>query len=186
MGIIPSLAIGAAAFGAGELIFHTKEKIEIKDEKVDFNEAIAKAKNQNNKIYNMVSQVEDENLKLRIKDIYTTTLKIIQTVEKKPEKFDKIENFFDYYLPITLNILNKYDEIENQRLTSEESKKFMKQAENMVSKIDEAFKKQLYNLYQSEMVDTDAEMKVFENMLRSDGFVSEDFKTKKDDGKESD
>ena len=36
------------------------------------------------------------------------------------------------------------------------------------------------------MVDTDAEMKVFENMLRSDGFVSEDFKTKKDDGKESD
>ena len=115
-----------------------------------------------------------------------TTLKIIQTVEKKPEKFDKIENFFDYYLPITLNILNKYDEIENQRLTSEESKKFMKQAENMVSKIDEAFKKQLDNLYQSEMVDTDAEMKVFENMLRSDGFVSEDFKTKKDDGKESD
>ena len=78
MGIIPSLAIGAAAFGAGELIFHTKEKIEIKDEKVDFNEAIAKAKNQNNKIYNMVSQVEDENLKLRIKDIYTTTLKILR------------------------------------------------------------------------------------------------------------
>ena len=130
--------------------------------------------------------ITDSNLKLRIKDIYTTTLKIIQTVEKKPEKFDKIENFFDYYLPITLNILNKYDEIENQRLTSEESKKFMKQAENMVSKIDEAFKKQLDNLYQSEMVDTDAEMKVFENMLRSDGFVSEDFKTKKDDGKESD
>ena len=32
---------------------------------------------------------------------------------------------------------------------------------------------QLNNMYQSEMIDTDAEIKVFEGMLKSDGFLDE-------------
>ena len=73
-----------------------------------------------------------------------------------------------------MNILNKYDEIENQRLTSEESKKFMESAKGMIQKINKAFKKQLSNLYQSDMIDTDAEMKVFDSMLKSDGYSVDD------------
>ena len=46
----------------------------------------------------------------------------------------------------------------------------MAQTESMVGKINNAFKNQLSNLYQSDMVDTDAEMKVFETMLKADGY----------------
>ena len=80
-----------------------------------------------------------------------------------------MNNFFGYYLPVTINILTKYDEIENQKLNTEDSKKFMESTQKMVKKINEAFKKQLSNLYQSDMIDTDAEMKVFDTMLKSDG-----------------
>ena len=90
-----------------------------------------------------------------------------------------MNNFFEYYLPVTLNILTRYDEIENQKLSSEESKKFMSQTKNMMEKINNAFKNQLSNLYQSDIVDTDAEMKVFEGMLKADGYdTSTDFKNK--------
>ncbi len=41
--------------------------------------------------------------------------KIIETVEKKPDSYKKMNNFFGYYLPVTINILTKYDEIENQK-----------------------------------------------------------------------
>lgn len=105
-----------------------------------------------------------------IKEINDTVNKIIYAIEKKPEKYKNIGNFFDYYLPVTIKILNRYDEIENQRLTTEESKKFMRSTERMIKKINEAFKKQLSNLYQSDIIDTDAEMKVFEAMLKSEGY----------------
>ena len=50
----------------------------------------------------------------------------------------------------------------------------MKSSKDMVIKINEAFKKQLSNLYQSDMIDTDAEMKVFQSMLESDGYSQDD------------
>ena len=47
----------------------------------------------------------------------------------------------------------------------------------MLEKIEVAFKSQLNNLYQSDMMDTNAEMKLFDSMLKSDGISGEqDFK----------
>ena len=46
----------------------------------------------------------------------------------------------------------------------------MKNTEDMISKIEKAFKSQLANLYQSDIIDTDAEIKVFGQMLNAEGF----------------
>ena len=125
----------------------------------------------------MVPKVESLELQKNIKEINQTVGKIINTVEKKPEKGKKMGNFFDYYLPVTLNIIKRYDEIENQNLNSKEGQQFMKQTEDMIIKINSAFKNQLSNLYESDIVDTDAEMKVFESMLKADGYdTTSDFK----------
>ena len=51
--------------------------------------------------------------------------------------------------------------------------KFMKSVQDMTEKIKSAFNEQLNNMYKSEMIDTDAELKVFETMLKSDGFLDE-------------
>ena len=125
----------------------------------------------------MVNKIEDAELRQNIRDVSDTITKIIDTIENNPKKQQKMNNFFEYYLPITLNILKRYDEIENQRLVSDDSKKFMSQTKDMMKKINNAFKNQLSNLYQSDIVDTDAEMKVFEGMLKVDGYdTSTDFK----------
>ncbi len=125
----------------------------------------------------MVNKIEDAPLRQNIRDVSETIGKIIDTIEKNPKKYNKMNNFFEYYLPVTLNILNRYDEIENQRLNSEDSKKFMMQTKNMMEKINDAFNNQLANLYQSDIVDTDVEMKVFDSMLKADGYdTSNDFK----------
>ena len=174
-GILPSLAIGAAAFGAGELLFYKKEK---KETNFNLEDTLKEAKAKNKQILNMENKIEDATLRKNIKEVSQTIDQIIETIEKNPKKYNKMNNFFEYYLPVTLNILTRYDEIENQRLTSEESKKFMDQTESMIEKINTAFKNQLSNLYESDIVDTDAEMKVFENMLKSDGYdTSKDFKS---------
>ena len=184
LGTIPSLAIGVTAFGASELIFHKSQK-EINGEEKNLYEKLTEAKETNGKIEKMIPKIESKELVNTIKQINETVTKIINTVEKKPEKYKVMSNFFNYYLPVTLNILTRYDEIENQRLTTQDSQKFMKSAEDMIKNINEAFKKQLSNLYQSDMIDTDAEMKVFYSMLKSDGYDTKtDFEIKKG-GKEN-
>ena len=49
----------------------------------------------------------------------------------------------------------------------------MKSVQEMMEKIKNAFKEQLNNMYQAEIIDTDADIKVFESMLKSDGFLDE-------------
>ena len=129
-----------------------------------------KAKSNNAQIYSIINKVENKDLRKNISELHETASKIIDTVSKKPEKLQKAKTFFEYYLPVTLKILTKYDDIENQELDDEEIKKFMKNTEDMISKIEKAFKAQLANLYQSDIIDTDAEIKVFGQMLNAEGF----------------
>lgn len=175
---IPSVAIGLAAYGAGLLIFQDKQKIDISDNlEEDDKKALRKAKDEVIKMQTISTKLENPQIVQNTKKICSTSNKIIVTVQKYPSKLKSIRNFLNYYLPVTIKILERYDEIENQKLATKESKKFMASVEDMIEKIKTAFEEQLSNIYQTEMVDTNAELKVFESMLKSDGFLDEiDFK----------
>ena len=169
--ILLSLGIGAIAFGAGNLVFSNKGLKEKKTSTTDnLYNVLNKAKSNNAQIYSIINKVENKDLRKNISELHETASKIIDTVSKKPEKLQKAKTFFEYYLPVTLKILTKYDDIENQELDDEEIKKFMKNTEDMISKIEKAFKAQLANLGQSDIIDTDAEMKLFGQMLNAEGF----------------
>ena len=118
----------------------------------------------------MIEKIEDKDIKDDIREIYRISNKIINTISKNPAKQKKANNFFQYYLPVTLKILKKYDEIENQRLESNDGKEYMKNTKNMVETIKKSFNEQLSNLYQADMIDTDADIKVFKTMLKTDGY----------------
>ena len=92
--------------------------------------------------------------------------------------------FFDYYLPVIAKILSKYDDIENNELTSKESKKFMTTSKKMISEAKTSFENLLSSLYQEDIIDADAEMKVFNQMLKTDGFNDSELKIERDDKNE--
>ena len=182
IGALPSAAIGVAAYGAGTLLFKNRTKLDISDD-ITFQdkEDLRKAQEKISKLRDISTKLESQELIKNTKEICDTSEKIIDTVIEKPEKIKKIRNFLNYYLPVTTKILERYDEIENQRVETSETKKFMNSVEDMISKIKDAFKQQLSNIYQTEMIDTDAELKVFETMLKSDGFIENvDFDIKED------
>lgn len=133
------------------------------------------AKAQNKEIQKIIPEIEDMEIRKDLVEIHTTVEKILSTVVSKPNKKKKLNNFFDYYLPVTVKIIHKYDEIENQRLSTKEGKEFMMQTKKMIHDVNGAFQKQLGVLYQSDLVDADAELKLFDTMLKSDGFDSDDF-----------
>lgn len=157
----------------GTLIFKDRSKIDYSTKNTNLYEILKNAKSQTTQIFDISKQLEDRELIANVQDICNTSNKIIDTLSKNPGKLSQVNNFINYYLPVTIKILQRYDEIENQKLNSDESQKFMKSVRDMIAKIKDAFHEQLNNMYQAEIIDTDAELKVFEEMLKSDGFLGD-------------
>ena len=178
--IVPSLAIGAAAFAAGELVLRKDLIPELKETNFSLYQTLENAKKQNKHILEMIPMIEDEKIKKKLKEINETVTKIIKTIEKNPEKKKKIKNFFDYYLPVTVKIVDRFDEIENQKISSKDSKKFNESTSETIEEINDVFKKFLNNLYESDMLDTNVEIKVLNSMLKSDGLDKDSIKMEED------
>lgn len=178
--LLPSLIVGAAAFGAGELVFGDY-KLTLKETNRSLYQMLEDAKKKNKHIVDMIPMIENADIQKELNEINDSVSKIIDTISKDPKKVDQTDNFFDYYLPITVKIIDRYDEIENQKLSSAESKKFLTSTNKMVKEINKAYKKILDNLYKKEIVDMDAEMKVFNSLLKADGFNDAEFQSEKEE-----
>ena len=179
LGLKISVAIILEIIGiiVGNLLFSannkTQKNVEIKE--YNIKNVLEEAKKMNADILNMINRVEDDILKENIREIYQTASKIINAVSKDNKKMRNVKNFFTYYLPETLQLLKKYDAIENQKLGNA-SNDFMKKTQDIVVKINEAFKKQLEQIYQDDIIDTSADIKVFDAVIKSDGYGESDFK----------
>ena len=178
--IIPSLLIGMAAFGAGELVLG-ENKLTLKDTNRSLYDKLKVANKQNKHILDMIPRLDKENLRKQLHEIYDSVSKITATIAKHPEKAKRIDNFFDYYLPITVKLIDRYDEIENQKISSQESEKFFDSTNKMIDEINKAYKKILSDLYRKDIVDMDVEMKVFDSLLKADGFNDADLQVKKEE-----
>ena len=172
--LAPSLVIGAGAFFASELMFSgikTKEKL--KNTNKSLYQKIVEAKKEQKQIKSLIPKVENLETQKDLKEINVTINKILEEVEKNPKKEKSLNNFFDYYLPVLMKITTRYDEIENTRLTSKEEKSFMTKAQNLIKDTNKAFKTILSNLYKKDIMDADADMKVYELMMKADGIVED-------------
>jgi len=169
LALAPALAIGAVAFGASELVISGNKKIEEKFEPT-FKEKVILSKKQISYLKEMVDKIDDETVSSDLEEITKTANKIINRIDESKLQNKTATKFMDYYLPVCVKIVNRYDEIENQSLTSRDSKEFMNNTGKILKATNKAFKRILNSLYQSELIDADAEMKVFNTMLTADGF----------------
>ena len=171
--LFPSLAIGASAFIASELMLNGNTKEILKEKNRPLYLKLNTAKKENKEILNLIPKVDSLDTRKDLNDIHSTVSEIINVVENNPKKADKLDNFFDYYLPVLIKIVKRYDEIENKKLSSSESKTFMKKADNMISDTKDAFNTILSTLYKKDLIDIDADMKVYDLMLKADGITGD-------------
>ena len=172
IGVIPSLAIGLTGFVASELVLSgVTPKETLKNTDRNSYKKVMTAKKQNEEILKLIPKVETEKTKQNLTEIHDTVNKIISTVEKKPKKINQLDNFFDYYLPVLIKIVNRYDEVENQSLKSEDGTTFIKKADKMISDTNNAFQKILATLYEKDIMDVGADIEVYNLMLKADCIV---------------
>lgn len=180
--LAPALALGAASFVASELIINSTKQEEIKE--LTIKEKINISRKSNMHIKEMVERIDDIDVKKNLEEINKSSNKILDTIEKNNLHNRTVNKFLEYYLPVCVKIVDRYDTIENQKLTSNDSKKFMNDSKKIIGDTNKAFKKILNSLYQSDILNADAEMKVYNSILKSDGYDDEIMDLKEGDSDE--
>lgn len=173
LNVIFSIFISLGSYYALTLIFNRNEVLQEKIdlERLEYEQLTTQATGTIKSIKELEGKIENPQIQSNIAQICETSDKILVSLKEKPKKMKQVRKFVDYYLPFTLKILDQYDRVENQSLTSQESKEFMERVERMLGRVKIACEAQLNNMYDLDIIDTNADIKVFETMLKTDGLV---------------
>ena len=117
--------------------------------------------------------IEDETLSAEMDRMEETCRKIFDFVAENPKKSRQIHRFMQYYLPVTLKLLNSYYKLSRQGIEGENISTTMFHIEGMMHTIVIAFEKQLDALFQDEALDISTDITVLEGMLRQEGLLDE-------------
>ncbi len=188
LNIIFSLIVSIIAYLAFTMILNKSDEnileTTVSNELLEYEKIYSEARNIIKKIDLLENQIDNSSIQINIRNICETSNKILISLKENPKKIKQVRKFIEYYLPFTLNILNQYNTIEDQKLTSKESIDFMQRVEKMLDRVKEACEIQLNNMYESDLLNTNADIKVFETMLKTDGLVDDNMNIIKVEEKE--
>lgn len=115
-----------------------------------------------NKITNIA--IKDESIKL-----YDTGLKILNYLEKNPDRISAARRFLNYYLDTARDILEKYLPFQESGLRTEDVQRVVQSTSKALPILNEAFDRQFNNLMQNDIMDIESDIKVLEMNLKHDG-----------------
>ncbi len=120
------------------------------------------------------TNIENEKISRQINDLEYTTSKIFDHVIAHPDKVSQISKFLNYYLPTTMKLLNTYDRMGQQGVDGENISGTMQKVEDTLDMVVSAFHKQLDTLFAGEALDVSADIKVMENLMKTEGLARDD------------
>jgi len=170
------IIIALSLFIAAYLILRKKfpDRVEIVEETIKYTGAkeIDQAIEEGNKYLEDMRKanelIESPLISDKIDSLSEITKKIFNYVSEKPEKLKDIRRFLTYFLPTTVKLLNSYARAEAQDNKGENINQIKNDIEGAMDGIIDSFHKHLDNLYADEAMDIDAEITVFDSMLKAE------------------
>jgi len=113
--------------------------------------------------------IDDDAVSGKIERIEALTAGIFRTMRQRPERADDARRFMNYYLPTTLRLLESYSLMEKQSYQGENIRSSRKGIETALDKLIVAIEVQQDRLFRAEAMDVEAEIRVLETLMRSEG-----------------
>ena len=101
---------------------------------------------------------------------------ILNQVEKNPQKAQEVNKFINHYLPITIKLINSYEELNNQVVQGDNIKNAKSEIEKSLELINEAFENLLDDLFEDVALDISTDISVLKTLFKQEGLGEEDFK----------
>lgn len=112
--------------------------------------------------------IKDETISRQIDRLEEVSNKIFDCVKADPKKLPQIRKFMNYYLPTTLKLLENYADFEEAGVSGENLSQAKSRIAATMDNIVAGFEHQLDELYRTDAMDVDSDIRVMETMLRRD------------------
>lgn len=113
------------------------------------------------KLYNYTNFIKDKNINKNIIDITEESEKIISMLEQKPNKVTQVYDGFDYYLPLSIKIVDHFVYLKDKENLTNIEKKFMENINNCLDNLELEIKKLLENMNYTKMLDIATRIEMF-------------------------
>ena len=113
-------------------------------------------------------RIADEAISAKLDRMEQVSGRIFKLIEEDEAKRDAAGTFLNYYLPTTLKLLENYAAFEEAGVSGENLSQAKSRIEATMDSIVAGFEHQLDELYRTDAMDIDSDIRVMETMLRRD------------------
>lgn len=136
------------------------------------NEYLKKIKSNNDAI-------PGEEISAKISRMELIIEKIFERAEEHPEIIPDLKHLMDYYLPMTVKLLDAYEDMDSQPVQGENIRSSKKEIEDTIDTLNLAFEKLLDSVFQDTAWDVSSDISVLHTMLAREGLTENDFEKMK-------
>ena len=95
--------------------------------------------------------------------------------QKHPEIIPDLKKMMNYYLPMTVKLLDAYEEMDRMPVQGENIKSSKKEIEDTLDTLNQAFEKLLDSVFQDTAWDVSSDISVLHTLLAQEGLTDDDF-----------
>lgn len=147
-------------------------------------DVLAKGKQYLSQIKDCNDRILGEDISGKITGIEILTNKIIERAEQHPEVVLDLKKMMDYYLPMTVKLLNAYAEMDSQPVQGENIISSKREIEGSLDTLNIAFERLFDSIFQEQAWDVSTDVSVLQTLLAQDGLAEDQMQDMKALGKE--
>ncbi len=170
------IAAGLAAGTYAGVFLYAKPQIKIGSIKVDriadkseFKRLLLEAKQDLDLLRTATKQISNLPLRHQSQQLYRSGVRILEYLEKNPDRIPAARRFLGYYLTTAVDILRKYIPFQKSGLKTDEVKQVTDATKKALPVLLEAFEAQFTTLMQNDILDIESDIKVLELTRKSEG-----------------
>ena len=123
-------------------------------------------------------EIPGEEISAKIDRMEAIVRKIFERAEAHPEVIPDMKKLMDYYLPMSVKLLNAYADMDRQPVQGETIRKSKQEIDATLDTLNAAFEKLLDELFQDAAIDVSSDISVLNTLLAQEGLTGSDFDLK--------
>ncbi len=119
--------------------------------------------------------IPGEEISEKISRMETLVRRIFERAEAHPEVVPDLKKLMDYYLPMTVKLLNAYAEMDSQPIQGENIQNSKHEIEATLDTLNSAFEKLLDSIFKDTALDVSSDITVLQTLLAQEGLTDDEF-----------
>lgn len=121
-------------------------------------------------------QIPGAEISVKISHMEAIVHRIFQRAEAHPEVIPDLKKLMDYYLPMTVKLLNAYAEMDRQIVQGENIRSSKQEIDAALDTLNSAFEKLLDSIFADTALDVSSDISVLNTLLAQEGLTGSDFR----------